>query len=150
MMDYLYKKGKENKRDYLKEFLEKDFTSLKQNKAHIYAKPDSVGKAYLIKNDIVDVLSLKNNLVKMIYITAKRKKITGWLPVESLHINPKIIVKKSKIYTSPDVLTKMYLIKNDRIEIIEIVNDWVKMKYITAKGREIIGWLKRNEVSIGG
>ncbi|NBB32003.1 hypothetical protein [Cellulophaga sp. BC115SP] len=63
----------------------------------------------------------------------------------------KITINKSKIYNSPYVPSKMYLIKNDPIEIIEEKNGWLKIRYYPEKngewiGKTIEGWIKRSDV----
>jgi hypothetical protein len=63
----------------------------------------------------------------------------------------KIISKKAIIYSSPNRPTKMYLLKNDPVEIIEEKDNWLKIKYYPEKngewtGKTIEGWIKKSDL----
>lgn len=58
----------------------------------------------------------------------------------------KVIKSKAVIYSLPEKATKMYLVKEDYIEIIEQRNNWIKIKYYG--GKTIVGWVKAEDVSI--
>lgn len=62
-------------------------------------------------------------------------------------------IKKSKsiIFSSINSPTKMYLLKNDPVEIIEAKDNWLKIKYYPEKngewtGKTIEGWIKKSDV----
>jgi len=62
-------------------------------------------------------------------------------------------IKKSKsiIFSSMNSPTKMYLLKNDPVEIIEEKDNWLKIKYYPEKngewtGKTIEGWIKKSDV----
>ena len=55
-----------------------------------------------------------------------------------------IRAEKSFIYDKNNIKTKMYLLKNDPVEIIESQTDWLKIKYY---GKKVIeGWIKKSDV----
>jgi hypothetical protein len=63
----------------------------------------------------------------------------------------KIMNTKATIYSSPDRATKMYLLKNDPVELIEKKDNWLKIKYYPEKngertGKTIEGWIKKSDV----
>jgi hypothetical protein len=66
--------------------------------------------------------------------------------------NFKIInVNKSIISEQPNQPTKMYLLKNDSVEVIEEKDNWLKIIYYPEKngewtGKIIEGWIKRSDV----
>jgi hypothetical protein len=76
-MRLLYKRGKKDNRNYLKEYLNIDVTEVVSSKSTIYAEPDKPTKMYLIKGDIVTVLEEKEGWIKMEY--EGKKLITGWI-----------------------------------------------------------------------
>ena len=61
----------------------------------------------------------------------------------------KINAQKSPIYSTPNTPTKMYLLKNDEVEILEEKNGLLKIRYYGngATARKIIeGWIKKSDV----
>lgn len=53
-------------------------------------------------------------------------------------------IDKALIYTLPDIKSKMYLLKGDKVKILEENNDWLKFEY---KGKKTInGWLKKKDL----
>ena len=52
---------------------------------------------------------------------------------------------KSFIYTSPNVVSKMFLLKGDPLEVLEEKDDWLKIRYY-AKTKTIDGWIMRSDV----
>lgn len=63
------------------------------------------------------------------------------------------IITNPKVYIFSDTFnkTKMYLIKNDPVEIIRKKADWLKIKYYPEKnriwtGKTIEGWIKKGDV----
>jgi len=68
-----------------------------------------------------------------------------------LNIKYGIIKDKSTIHKNLDTPTKMYLLKNDPVEIIEEKDNWLKIKYYPEKngewtGKTIEGWIKKSDV----
>ncbi|MFN3785133.1 MAG: hypothetical protein ACK4R6_14540 [Spirosomataceae bacterium] len=68
-----------------------------------------------------------------------------------INIKYGLIKNKSIIHSSPDRPTKMYLIQNDSVEIVEQRDDWLKIKFYPEKngewtGKIIEGWIKRSDV----
>lgn len=60
------------------------------------------------------------------------------------HKELKIGALKSTIYNLPNKPTKMYLIKNDEVEIVEEKGDWIKIRYY---GKKVVeGWIKKSDV----
>jgi hypothetical protein len=58
--------------------------------------------------------------------------------------NYRIIIPKSVIHTIPKLLTKMYLLKGDKVEVLEEKGEWLKVRYY---GKKIIeGWIKKSDV----
>lgn len=55
-----------------------------------------------------------------------------------------ILVTKSNLFNTPNVATKMYLVKGDEIEILEKRSEWLKIRYY---GKKIVeGWIKKSDV----
>gem|GEM_PF-6919410 len=62
-----------------------------------------------------------------------------------------INIKKSIIHSRPSQPTKMYLIQNDPVEVVEERDDWLRIKYYPEKngewtGKVIEGWIKKSDV----
>ncbi|MDP1813652.1 MAG: hypothetical protein Q8K92_04325 [Leadbetterella sp.] len=55
-----------------------------------------------------------------------------------------IHVQKSFIYSQPNKQTKMYLLKDDEVEIIEEKENWLHIRYYGKK--TIDGWIKKSDV----
>ncbi len=56
----------------------------------------------------------------------------------------RIHVQKSFIYSQPNKQTKMYLLKDDEVEIIEEKKDWLHIRYY---GKKVVeGWIKKSDV----
>jgi hypothetical protein len=62
----------------------------------------------------------------------------------------KIVNEKAYIYksASDSSKSKMYLIKNNFISILDKVNDWVLFEYLNSKGKRIKGWLKKDDLKL--
>jgi hypothetical protein len=96
------------------------------------------------------VENIPNNLVVALFFISK--KIKRDLIKE--HLDKKyLIIKKSKsiIHKIPDKPTKMYLLKNDPVEVIEEKYKWLKIKYYPEKngewtGKTIEGWVKKSDI----
>jgi hypothetical protein len=58
----------------------------------------------------------------------------------------KIKAKKAYIYSEPEVQTKMYLIENDTVEILEDKGEWLLMRYY---GKKVVeGWVQSGDLEI--
>jgi hypothetical protein len=62
-----------------------------------------------------------------------------------------VISDKAIIYSQPEIATRMYILKNDVVEIYETQGDWIKIKYYIEKqgkdtGKTIEGWIKKSDV----
>ena len=60
-----------------------------------------------------------------------------------------IRVEKSRIFSTPNQLTKMYLVKGDEVEVVEEKEQWLRIRYYGngATSRKIIeGWIKKTDV----
>lgn len=79
-MRLLYKRGKKDNRNYLKEYLNTDFKEVITTKSIIYSEPDLPTKMYLIKSDVVTVLEEKEGWLKIEY--EGKKAVTGWIKKE--------------------------------------------------------------------
>ena len=96
------------------------------------------------------VEKIPNNLVLALSVISK--KIKRDLLKEHLD-NDYLIIKKSKslIYKTSKQPTKMYLLKNDPVEVLEEKDNWIKIKYYPEKngewtGKTIEGWIKKTDV----
>lgn len=60
-----------------------------------------------------------------------------------------IKTEKSRIFSTPNQLTKMYLVKGDELEVVEEKEQWLRIRYYGngATSRKIIeGWIKKTDV----
>jgi hypothetical protein len=73
----IYLRGRQDNRDYLKEYINIDVTEVVSSKSIIYSEPDKPTRMYLIKGDVVTVLEEKEGWLKMEY--EGKKLITGWI-----------------------------------------------------------------------
>ena len=91
------------------------------------------------KNDKLSAIDLK-----LLYLRGKKDN-RDYIK-EYLNLDVKeIIVPKSIIYSEPDKPTKMYLIKNDIVTIVEERDNWIKIEY---SGEKLVtGWIKKGDVS---
>ena len=76
-MRLLYLRGKRDKRNYIKEYLDIDVKEIIVPRSIIHSEPDTPTRMYLIKGDIVTVLEEKNEWVKVEY--EGKKVVTGWI-----------------------------------------------------------------------
>lgn len=85
---------------------------------------------------------LPQKAINQLRLIAKQKHIE----IEKFLYSIETIGKdKAKIYSVPDVATKMYLVKGDKVKIIEQKNGWLKFEY---RGTRIIkGWVKIGDLS---
>ena len=73
----LYKKGKNDKKDYLKDFFNMEFKEIKVTKSIIYSTPNKPTKMYLLKGDVVEILQEKDDWLQIRYYG--KKTIEGWI-----------------------------------------------------------------------
>jgi hypothetical protein len=73
----LYRRGKKDGRDYLKEYLNIDVKEVVVPRSFIYSEPDTLTRMYFIKGDIVTVLEKQDGWIKVEY--SGRKTVTGWI-----------------------------------------------------------------------
>ncbi|MCU0394099.1 MAG: hypothetical protein MUE81_23570 [Thermoflexibacter sp.] len=99
--------------------------------------------------DYIKVQSLPMDLRLQLFRLSKPKN-RNYL-YDFLRLDYRFIKSKSRIYKSPNHSTKMYLVKEDIIEVIENKADWLKIKYYPEKngawtGKTIEGWIKKSDV----
>jgi hypothetical protein len=83
-------------------------------------------------------------LIKFLYKQGKLDK-QDYLKEYANLIVKEIAPPKCTIYQSPNVATKMYLIKGDLVSILEQKGDWVKIEY---QGKKTVqGWLKKGDIN---
>ena len=88
----------------------------------------------------------KKEINSTIYSKFKNSKIQELKNLEmfyfSKHFKP--INKKAFIYNSINVLSKMYLLKGDEVEIVEEKKEWLRIRYY---GKKVIeGWIKQGDI----
>ncbi len=90
---------------------------------------------------------LPNRIVVALYQNKVEKtKVEAFLNIKYGSIKNKSIINKQ-----PNYPTKMYLLKNDPVEIKEEKDNWFKIKYYPEKkgdwtGKTIEGWVKKSDV----
>lgn len=84
VLEVLYKRGKHDKRDYIKEFLNMQVCGIQAEKSFIYDSTQTKTKMFLVKDDIVTVTGEQNGFVKMEYETVKGDIIKGWIKKEDI------------------------------------------------------------------
>ena len=142
----LYNKGELISKDYLRIYLDANIT--KVSKDSILLEPTGIKQfeTKLVKNDLVEIKAINDTSLFVEHITKDDELIAGWIPknaVKKTQFTRKVAVPKTYIYSTPEEKTKMYLIKNDEIELVEKAGDFWRMKYTTAKGKVIEGYVKR-------
>lgn len=116
--------------------INEDFDGEKEPKVmYLYFRgtPDGYGKVTKVPDHVL--LLLKKN-------KADWRKYSNFVEMKQKPISS----KKATIYSLPNIATKMYLLKNDTIEVLEQKNDWVRMNFY---GKKLIsGWIKKADVKI--
>ncbi|MFN3785131.1 MAG: SH3 domain-containing protein [Spirosomataceae bacterium] len=95
--------------------------------------------------------------IDLLPVNVLKQLFKGWGFVNRdlffMFTNKKIVTlnSKSSIYQTPNKPTKMYLLKNDPVEVIEEKDNWLKIIYYPEKngewtGKTIEGWIKRSDV----
>jgi hypothetical protein len=154
IIDFLSKP--ENKKflnsDILLDF-SKEITEV--NVVHITREYDKIINAHLYSYDFYD----KDTFNQYGYGWTPGQPQTGFIyrrakiiPKEILEVIKKIksdILRKVKsdktiIYSIPVISTKMYILKNDEVEILEEKDEWLRVRYY---GKKIVeGWIKKSDV----
>lgn len=57
-----------------------------------------------------------------------------------------IKIAKSFIYSTPNAITKMFLLKGDPLEVLEQKDNWLRIRYYGKKTIE--GWIKKEDVAV--
>jgi hypothetical protein len=91
-----------------------------------------------------------SNIIKLQLHRLSKQNNRNYL-FDYLNLNLKIIKSKVILYSQPSQPTKMYLIQNDPVEVVEERDDWLKIKYYPEKngewtGKVIEGWIKKTDV----
>jgi len=82
---------------------------------------------------IYDIDNIENNFV-----------FISLFPNIKSYISKPILTKKQPLYKVPPIKTKMYLIKGDKVEILEEKDDWL---YILYRGKkDIKAWIPKSSV----
>jgi hypothetical protein len=92
-----------------------------------------------------------HHLPNKIVVALCQNKVEKTKVVAFLNIKYGIIKNKSTLFKNPNTPTKMYLLKNDPVEVIEEKDNWFKIKYYPEKngewtGKTIEGWIKKSDV----
>jgi len=75
----------------------------------------------------------------------KRNYLTEFLKISLKEIKP----LRSVIYSTPNTPTKMYLLKNDEVEILEEKGEWLMVRYYgngATSRKTIEGWIKKSDI----
>jgi len=83
------------------------------------------------------------------YVYNLAKNVPREVMFEIQKINPDryktLKIKQSKIFNDKKIVTKMYLLKGDIVEIIEEKGEWLKIRYYGK--RMVEGWIKKSDVN---
>jgi hypothetical protein len=82
--------------------------------------------------------------IPLFVVKALKQNEKDWQLYKSFVVLKKIVIQKSIINSKPNIKTKMYLIKNDEVEIIEENDEWLKIRYYGKKTIE--GWIKKSDI----
>jgi hypothetical protein len=81
-----------------------------------------------------------------------KQNIEGWKKIRPLLPHDySVIRQKAIIYSQPEIATRMYLIKDDVVEVLSVQEEWLQIKYYEDKngndtGKTIEGWIKKRDV----
>jgi hypothetical protein len=70
------------------------------------------------------------------------------IPITNKNEKLKIKISKSRIYTKPNVASKMFLVQGDEVSVLEEKSGWLHILYMTAKNKEIKGWIKKEDMAV--
>jgi len=95
----------------------------------------------------------QSHLPNYIVQALMKQNQNDWEKVRQLlpHDYKMVVNDKAIIYSQPETATRMYILKNDVVEIYETKGDWLKIKYYIEKnnkdtGKTIEGWIKKSDV----
>lgn len=94
----LYQRSINNKRNYIYEFLDMYVREITADKTYIYREKEGNNKTdmYLVKDDIIEVISAYSKCINFRYQTVKGEMITGWVKREDVSEDLDKIIKTSK------------------------------------------------------
>lgn len=137
LISYLPNKKGEN---YL--HIESDAGTLANSWATLYKIKDEINHGYYSNIFEVDKSWKK---IKIFIGGSPLPLVDGWeIRYKFIKEVAKIKNVKSVIYKVPNSHTKMYLLKDDNVEILEIKDDWLKVRYYGKKTIE--GWIKKSDI----
>lgn len=92
-----------------------------------------------------DVYKKVNTIPDYVLISLKKNKEHWKRYIEFMKEKEgKIQAQKSFIFSTPNKQTKMYLLKDDEVEITDEKEDWLHIRYY---GKKVIeGWIKKSDV----
>lgn len=83
------------------------------------------------------------------YVYNLAKNVPREVMLEIQKINPDryktLKIKQSKIFNDKKIVTKMYLLKGDIVEVVEEKDEWLKIRYYGK--RMVEGWIKKSDVN---
>jgi len=98
---------------------------------------------YLYYTEYEKIQLINNNLINFLKVQGKKD---GQNYLKDFLNMREIKIGKSFIYSSPNIPTKMYLFKGDKIETLEEKGEWLKIRYY---GKKIVeGWIKKRDVEM--
>jgi hypothetical protein len=65
---------------------------------------------------------------------------------DTITLTKTIQIEKSLIFSSPNIPTKMYLVKFDEVEVIAEKDNWLHIKYYEKK--IVDGWIRKKDTEI--
>ncbi|NQX82231.1 MAG: hypothetical protein HRT66_09600 [Flavobacteriaceae bacterium] len=98
VLEKLYTRCLKDKRNYIREFLEIGVRKITTDKTYIYKERGGNNRTnmYLVKGDIIEVISAYPKRVNFKYETAKGKIITGWVKKEDVSESLNKLIEASK------------------------------------------------------
>lgn len=97
----------------------------------------------------------EDNIFDEIFILNNQYLITSmdsFFFMFSNEFSNKIQIQNQPLYKEPNenTKTKMYLVKNDVVEILEKKDDWIYILYISKDNKEIKAWIPKNALEPKG
>jgi hypothetical protein len=90
----------------------------------------------------------KINYLPLAVLRKLKANVEDWKKYESfvsdIPRTERLVVEgKAFIFSEPDVTTKMYLIKDDMVEVLEETKEWLLVRFI---GKTVVdGWVKKSD-----
>lgn len=150
-----------------------ELDSLSDDKVLIFSPPVNSAEVFYVEDRIVYFKKkyYSNTMYTLEFFQGNRNEIIlniGWRPVTSTIIYRERIItppnsiqvfikelkkdalikiksNKSFVYKVPNIITQIYLLKGDEVEILDQKNNWLKIRYYGKKTIE--GWIKKEDVS---